>query len=153
MTDHLLYNCGGKGHGSDVSEVQWCRDCTPPAPVEFIPLYGAHPLTTQAYFLTGYLAPAAPHVRQHLRDLIRGVGIAMPPTVDEDGIATPARIWDQGTPEPEFDTRWYDRLSSVVASPPSRPSRLPWWGELTVIYVVSIGGGIAIAALISWLWL
>ncbi len=25
----LNYDCGGKGHGPNVSEVQWCRDCTP----------------------------------------------------------------------------------------------------------------------------
>lgn len=29
---HPLYDCGGKGHGSDASEVQWCHDCTPHTP-------------------------------------------------------------------------------------------------------------------------
>jgi hypothetical protein len=27
----LSYDCGGKGHGPNASEVQWCLDCTPAA--------------------------------------------------------------------------------------------------------------------------
>lgn len=26
---HPMYDCGGTGHGPDVSEVRWCHDCNP----------------------------------------------------------------------------------------------------------------------------
>lgn len=69
---HPNYDCGGKGHRSDVSEVQWCHDCTPhlatpPAPtLPPCPICGKNDL-----FIGRDGKPGCPHCE---------VAVVLPPT-------------------------------------------------------------------------
>ena len=98
---HPNYDCGGKGHGSDASEVQWCHNCTPHA--------------TRCN-VCGGLADLAPG--QCIRHPESSVASQERPSIDVERLAT--AIWfdgiHKGKPFSVEASRWYaESLSAEYA--------------------------------------